>query len=97
MTEEERELELLRLWLILQDNFERVFYIEESKCLCSCINYLTYSEPFFTKAENKLMFEEMNKEAEVRSLNKFSFFWPLGELQPRVEFVQQQIIKILKS
>lgn len=83
---------LLELWLIVEENFDALF----THGLCGVIYKIRLSGQFNMREENILCMivdRYITNDLGLMAL----YGWPLGEKEPRIQFIQEQILKELRK
>lgn len=102
MTEKEK----LEFWLKLEKNFSKYrnkqfprphqYHSVDTDGLCGVVSQLAY-EKIITIEEQMFFREQIRKESELLEKDSQDYIWASGDIKPRQEFIQRQILKHLKT
>ena len=100
------EIEQLELWLKLEKNFLQYWNREfnrihqyhsvKTDCLCGFVSQLAY-EKIITIEEQMFFRQEIRKESALLEKDSQDYIWAPGDKKPRQQFIQNQILKNLKT
>ena len=100
------KIQQLEFWLKLEENFlqycnrkfERThqYHSVQTDGLCGVVSQLAY-EKIITIDEQMFFREQIRKESELLEKDSQDYIWESGDIKPRQEFIQRQILKHLKT
>lgn len=95
----EKERSNLELWLIVEENFNRIYDgFKEQKGLCNVL-YVLNSEGLLTWREMAILKKVIREYGKIRKFSIFGdpYYWDREARKPRRKFIQKQILKAIEN
>ena len=95
----EKERSKLELWLIVEQNFERIYDgFTDQKGLCNVLNFLCLSDNLISWLELISLKMILNDYKRSRNIEIFNtYIWEKDARKPRRMFIQKQILKEIRK